>query len=100
MGLVSSVRSRGDDVCIMKYEDLMENPVATVSAALEYIGIAGDVALVEQILTEARALDHDVHRTSASVTSSIGRWQQDLPGAFRKSCDQAFAEALDAFGYQ
>ncbi len=100
MGLVSSVRSRGDDVFIMKYEDLMESPVATVSSALEYVGIAGDVALVEQILIEARALDRDVHRTSASVTSSIGRWQQDLPRAFRKSCDQAFAEALDAFGYQ
>lgn len=100
MGLVSSVRSRDHDVLVMKYEDLVQSPVATVSSALDYVGIAGDVELVKEIITKARTVDRDVHRTSASAKSSIGRWQHDLPRAFRNRCDQAFAEALDALGYQ
>lgn len=70
---------------------------SSVSSALEYVGIAGHVELVEEILTKARAIDRDAHRTSASAESSIGRWRQDLPRPFRKSCDRAFAEALDVF---
>lgn len=100
MGLVSSVQSRDHDIFIMKYEDLIESPVATVSAALEYAGVDSDAVLVETILNAVRARDHGEHRTSASVESSIGRWQQDLPTVLRQRCDRAFAEALHAFGYR
>lgn len=100
MGLVSSVQSRDQNVYIMKYEDLIQDPVATVSAALDYAGIAGDVALVEKILNEVRTHDHDAHRTSASANSSIGRWQHDLPEVLRRNCDLALSEALHAFDYR
>jgi hypothetical protein len=100
MGLVSSVRSRKNEVFIMKYEDLVSNPMAAVSAALEYAGVAGDTELVKEIVTKAGLVDRDVHRTSVSIASSIGRWREDLPRALQGRCDQAFAEALDAFGYR
>jgi hypothetical protein len=100
MGLVSSMRSRSQDVFVMKYEDLVTSPAATVSAALEYAGIARDRELVEGILAQARAVGDDAHRTSISAACSIGRWQQDLPAALRRNCDRAFSEALEVFGYR
>ncbi len=100
MGLLTSVRSRDQKIFIMKYEDLVQDPAATVASALAYTGLDGDVVLVEKLLKEARAVDDDTHRTSASVKSSIGRWRQDLSKTLGRSCDRAFAEALDAFGYR
>lgn len=98
-GLVKSMRSRDRHVHVMKYEDLVNDPLASVSAALAYIGVEKTEEFMEQVLAQTASRDREGHRTSASAASSIGRWRHDLPRALRKECERSLAEALDAFGY-
>jgi hypothetical protein len=98
-GLMNSVNSRDRDVFVMKYEDLVKKPVKTIIEALEYVGIAHDPGIVEQILQRSLEYNRPDHRTSSSANNSIGRWKKDLPRSLRKSCEEAFGEALEKFGY-
>jgi hypothetical protein len=40
------------------------------------------------------------HKTSPTIDASIGRWRNERDAQFRDLCREAFAEALDEFGYE
>lgn len=94
-------RSRGE-ACLVRYEDLIRHPEATLGRAFEYLGAAADKATLGATLRAAQAPDPalSAHRTSKDPKASIGRWRRDLPKPLRKLAEQAFAEVLEKFDYR
>jgi sulfotransferase family protein len=101
LGLTRSWRSRRDTGHLVRYEDLARRPEATFASLLEYLELDASQDAVAALLAEgseeAPALQG--HKTSSSLDASIGRWQQERDESFRKACNEAFAEALEEFGY-
>ena len=86
---------------LVRYEDLVREPTATVSGMLEYLGIDHDRRLVERMVAGAqRAIPGDAeHRTTASAAASIGRWRTDLDPALHDDARRMFVPLLEGFGY-
>jgi hypothetical protein len=99
--LVKSWKARADRAHLVRYEDLVLRPAATVSLALEYLELertpATVRAMIQRASEETPELRH--HRTSRDAEASIGRWQQDLDGTLKAACTEAFGEALEECGY-
>lgn len=97
-GLVDAVEERGDRLHVVRYEDLVADPVSAVDGILRYAGLDADVAaMVERASESVATLAH--HRTTESPDASIGRWEVDLPVELRLAAEAAFARGLAAFGY-
>jgi hypothetical protein len=93
-------RSRGS--ILVRYEDLVLNPRGELPKLLDYLGLRTNVSLIEAMLnnaTEHRTDKQEEHITSDHVGRSVGRWRRDLPRSVISACDEAFGEALEAFGY-
>ncbi len=97
--LLKSLASRKQPVHVLRYEDLVKEPVATLSAMLSYAGLSHDTALIDAML-DCAAQGHGDHATSASVAASLGRWRRELDPALQAYCTAALGEALAAFGYE
>jgi hypothetical protein len=101
LGLTESWRSRRELGHLVRYEDLVRSPNETLASLLDYLELDSSPQAVAGLLAkgseEAPALQG--HKTSSSLDESIGRWQRERDEAFRKTCQEAFAEALEEFGY-
>jgi hypothetical protein len=87
---------------LMRYEDLVLNPVGTIQRALEYLDLEATPQRVRRMI-EVAAQDSSAwieHRTSPSVHASIGRWRRDLGPATQDLCQELFVDALREFGYE
>jgi hypothetical protein len=90
------------DATLVRYEDLIREPLATVRRLFEEVGLEADDATVAEVVGQARDSRPDRqagHKTTASDDASIGRWQRDLEPALQEACDEAFAVSLEVFGY-
>jgi hypothetical protein len=94
-------QARAADSHLVRYEDLVLQPVDTLTRLLTYLGLENDRPTVESMLARATSnpLNPDHHLTSADPRRSIGRWRRDLPGSCQKQCHAAMAQTLKAFGY-
>jgi hypothetical protein len=94
-------RERRDRAHLVRYEDLVLEPRATVRSLLAYLDLDDSDASVESLLAGVReetpALDY--HRTSADARSSIGRWRREQGDTFGAVCNELFGEVLAEFGY-
>lgn len=100
--LCSAWRRRADRAHLLRYEDLVLNPVETLQRTLEYLGLEA-TAWVARRMIEASHSDSAAwtpHRTSPSGPASIGRWRQELEPAVQDLCQELFADALREFGYE
>ena len=99
--VVESWKRRRDRALLVRYEDLMTEPQATLTAVLEYLGLDAGAGAVEAMLSGAgRPLpEMDRHRTTASPEASIGRWRQDLDPALAEQCERVLGDAIAALGY-
>jgi hypothetical protein len=94
----------GGDATLLRYEDLIREPLATARRLFEDIGMPADDRTVQDVLAQAR--DSRPERqaghktTSGGDEASIGRWQDDLEPALQDACAEAFAVPLEAFGYE
>ena len=101
--LLHEWRSRADTAHLVRYEDLITKPEATLRGALEYAGLDSSGDRVGEVLAKA---SHEIpgmadHATAAGgPAASIGRWRDELAPELRSACDAAFAEALAEFGYE
>ncbi len=88
---------------LMRYEDLILAPEATLAQAFAYLGVAADPSTIADVLGAAQAQLPDAqrdHRTAGSPQESIGRWRHELSDERRALCRDAFEDVLEAFGYE
>jgi sulfotransferase family protein len=102
VNLVASRRRRVARSHVLRYEDLLADPEATVSALVTYLGIdpsRGELDAMAASLTQ-RTPESERYRTSETAEASIGRWRRDLPPDLQHAAGEAFAPALAEFGYE
>jgi hypothetical protein len=80
----------------MRYEELVRHPAACVADLLDWLGLAADPAVDEEI--EERR-EPDAHGTSTRAEASIGRWRRDLPAADRSVVESVCGAWMERFGY-
>ena len=94
-------RSRGSSVKIVRYEDLVLDPVATLTALLAYLDVDSSDAVVEETLRRAEnPTGAKQHQTAKNPAASIGRWHDDLSDDLKATCDEALGPVLAEFGYE
>lgn len=87
------------DAIVVRYEDLVERPVATATR------LFGDLGLDRGFTTVRRAVDHAIahrsaeHVTSSSPAASIGRWRAELPAEAAAHLAAELSDELARFGY-
>jgi hypothetical protein len=101
-GLVRRLERRGARAHVVRYEDLVRAPAATLEALLGYMeadaGEATVKAMLDVLETEMPELGR--HHTSPNASASIGRWREDLDAELQRACERSFGRALAAFGYE
>jgi hypothetical protein len=99
--LVENWKARGAEAHLVRYEDLMTQPVKTLQDLLQYLGMESREAMVKTWLTNAEATSPDMkrHQTSGGQQSSIGRWHLEMNAEQQALCNELLGEALETFGY-
>lgn len=95
-------RSRGKAAHMLRYEDLILRPEATLREVFGYLGLAADDETIAATLKRAHSLDSSLqteHQTSKDPKASIGRWRSDLDDSLKAACNDAFGDVLAQFGY-
>jgi Sulfotransferase family len=100
-GLVRSFARRRATAHVLRYEDLVREPQATMSALLEYLEVDAADPIVARMLAATRSEMPELaeHRTSSDANASIGRWRTALDDELQQACARAFGVALETFGY-
>ncbi len=99
--LVRQISERADRSLLVRYEDMVATPLDELQRILCYLELAADEALRVEIVERAmRETSRSArHRTTASASASVGRWQTDLSPSTQAVCESAFGELLPALGY-
>jgi hypothetical protein len=99
--LHADYESRADRAHLVRYEDVVNQPVETLAALFRYLELDASPALVDEIIKKAsEQTPHFLkHRTTPNVQASIGRWRHDLDPALQRTCEETFGDLLGAFGY-
>lgn len=95
-------RARGNAAHMLRYEDLILRPEATLREVLGYLGLDADEETIRTTLQRAHALDSSLqteHQTSKDPAASIGRWRKDMDDSLKAACNEAFGDVLEQFGY-
>jgi len=99
--LLASVTERSAPTLLLRYEDLIRDPLTSMASVGEYLGIdAGErdlrraVARASVETPESRA-----HRT-ASAELSVGQWRERLDPRFKDAVEEAFNDVLPRLGYE
>ncbi len=87
-------RDAGPDTLLVRYEDMISDPAATLSRVWRFLGLP-DPPAVTDLKPELLAR----HVTSASPAESIGRWRRELSEDDLTLCRQAFGGFMERFGY-
>ena len=93
--LARIARHAGPDTIVIRYEDLVREPVPTRQALSRFL----DLDLLSQPEAEAEPIP-DSHRTSRDPAASIGRWRNDLTPHQVEACEVAFGGVLRDFDYE
>jgi hypothetical protein len=100
--IVDAFRARSDRALLLRYEDLILEPEATLCAVFAHVGVDAADATVADVLARA-SVDTDearAHRTSSDPRSSVGRWRRDLDGGLQTLAAEILGESLEALGYE
>jgi len=99
--LRSDYESRADRAHLVRYEDVVNQPVQTLTTLFRYLELDASPELADEILTKvSEQTPHFAkHRTTPSLEASIGRWRHDLDPTLQRACEETFGELLGAFGY-
>jgi Sulfotransferase family len=102
-GLAAGWRERGDGALLVRYEELVADPVATLARVLDHLELESSASEVAELVDRAQALTDRtalLHRTVQQATASTGRWQSDLPPELQELAAELFAGHLQELGYQ
>jgi hypothetical protein len=102
LGVLQRWEERKGHAHLVRYEDLVTEPEATLESAFDFAGVDASPDAVRQTLERARkdapSMDH--HRTAADPGATIGRWRTDLSAELISACAEALDPVLEAFGYK
>jgi hypothetical protein len=93
-------RELGDAAHLVRYEDLIEAPLASIGKMREYLGLSTDEGVIAETLELAESDSLEEHRTTEKASASIGRWQRDLSPELAKVCADVLDPVLTEFGYE
>lgn len=91
---------RGPAAHLVRYEELIRSPAATLARLLAALGLDATESVLSTVVAGAGE-DHPAmpfHRTVPDAESSIGRWR-DLPLSLAELANAELAAALQEFGY-
>src|SRR5215213_8935789 len=94
-------RERGDPSNLVRYEELVRDPQATLPPLLTFLGLETTPETVTHLIAAAApdAPELRGHATACSPDASIGRWQRDLPPELLVAIEETFGDFLEEFGY-
>jgi Sulfotransferase family len=98
--LLNHMREDGRSVHLLRYEDLIRQPVEALEPLLEFLGLDSSdaAAMVERASVSTDGMDH--HMTAPSAGASIGRWQRDLEPELARICDEVLSPIVAELGYE
>jgi hypothetical protein len=93
---------RREAAYLLRYEDLIAEPAATITSVLRFAALD---AAPETVALMLAALDahpdmRDAHVTSTSPAESVGRWRRELTPAQQALAEELLRPQLDALGYE
>ncbi len=99
--LLTAWQNRRHRVCLVRYEDLIEQPLDALSNMLQYLGLDASPSILDGMLHKAAIDTAELrrHRTSETMRDSVGRWRRDLDPTLHQLCLEAFGTTLEKFGY-
>jgi hypothetical protein len=99
--LLQSWKQRSASAHLVRYEDLIQRPMETVTALLEYLDLPATSADVMDLIRRASSETPELmsHRTSPDSEASIGRWRHELDDSLQSLCNKAFGDILREFAY-
>jgi Sulfotransferase family len=102
LGVQQRWEERGDQAHLIRYEDLLTEPEATLEKAFGFVGVDRSPEVVAKTLERARndAPNMDHHRTAPDPSATIGRWREDLSEELISVCAESLDPVLEAFGYE
>ena len=92
-------RDRGEPGSLVRYEDLVRDPAATLTPLLTALGLDAAPETVARLIAAADAPELRGHGTSGSPAASIGRWRADLSPELGSAVAKAFGDLLRDFDY-
>jgi hypothetical protein len=94
-------RERGAPATLVRYEDLVRAPDATLPPLLASLGLAAEPETVRAMIAAAGPESAELlgHATAASPAASIGRWRDDLAPELQAAAEAQFGDLLREFGY-
>ncbi len=101
MTVYENWRQRGERAHLIRYEELVLEPTATLTALLSYVGLESPPSGVQAMLEEASDTKgySRQHVTSESLEASIGRWKLEADESFQGLSERYLKDVLDEFGY-
>jgi hypothetical protein len=111
LGLVGAWRERGEEAHLVRYEDLVADAGGTLTALLAHLGLDSSPPTVESVVAHGAApvldlpgssfepSELEAHRTTPDLAASVGRFREEADKEFLAASEEAFGEALEAFGY-
>ena len=100
--LLDAWQERKKSAVLMRYEDLVLEPEATLSSVLKQLDLDNSDATIKDMLDRCARLNKNSrkhHQTSPGPAQSIGRFKNDLGSRERRMCTEAFEASLKGFGY-
>ena len=93
-------QARRETSLLVRYEDLILAPEATLTRLFEYLGLDSSAQTVNVVVGKAgrakRKLQRQ-HRTSGSAEKSVARWRTDIDAALWPRLEEVFAPELEAW---
>ena len=99
--LVAARTERRGSALLLRYEDLIAEPHASLRRVAEYAGIDASPPVVERMVEASRVDDAATraHRTSDSGPRSVGRYRDDMNEELRGLCQEIGGDLLSRLGY-
>ena len=99
--LVTTWVERRDSALLLRYEDLMTDPQASLRRVAEYAGIDASAGVIGRMVEMGRLDDETTraHRTSDNGRQSVGRYRYDMNEDLRGLCLEIGGDLLSRLGY-
>ncbi len=101
--LLDAWRERKHSSVLIKYEELVMRPKATLKTLFGALGLDASDAVIGDIIQRVDGMvpeSQGLHKTVQRAANSVGRFRRDLDPDLLQLCNEAFREGLEAFGYQ
>ena len=93
---------RAETGLLLRYEDLIADPHESLARVFDHFGADSSDVTVAGVVERGARLEQarrDWHVTSADANRSVGRWREELSPSLQRACNEAFAPAMEVFGY-